>query len=147
MNFKSWLLQKENTNQDESIVSTAIDAATNYFGIPGPTELGIDLDNKQIGNFGKFVANQLDLMPLDDDTLKKYTNLCNSEPQSGLDFRKHKHNKIKACNILCKKTKSKSACKTAGCRKKQLRGGASTYNCPPTYDFYRDKNDNILGLS
>jgi len=143
MNFKSWLHQKENTTQNESIVSTAIDAATNYFGIPGPTELGIDLDNKQIGNFGKFVANQLDLIPLDDDTLKKYTNLCNSK-QSDI---KQQYNKIKACNILCKKTKSKSACKTAGCRKKQLRGGASTYKCPPTYDFYRDKNDNILGLS
>jgi len=133
---------------NESFINTAMDLATQYMGVPGPTELGMHIDNKSISQFGQFIANKLDLIPLDQDTVNKYQKLCNSEPQKGiLYFTKHQYNKEKACQILCKKNKSKPACEKAGCKKIRVKS-RNKLKCPPTpYDFQRDEQGNIIGLS
>jgi hypothetical protein len=135
---------------NESVINTAMDLATQYMGVPGPTELGMNIDNKSISQFGKFVANQLDLIPLDKDTVTKYQKLCNSTPQKGIDsYKYHLYNKQKACGILCTKGhRSEDQCKKADCKKIKLRSGYKQ-KCPPMPDdFFRDDTTKkILGLS
>jgi hypothetical protein len=139
---------EENKTVNENYLKTGINLAANLAGIPGPDELGLDVDTKQLGNFGKFVANQLDLIPLDQDTVTKYQKICNSTPQKGIGFPIHQANIKKACNILCTKGhRSEDQCKKAGCKKIKLRSGY-TQKCPPMpNDFFRDDTGKILGLS
>jgi len=141
--FKVWLEYQENIH---NYVKTGLNTALNLAGIPGPDELGMDFDTKSISQFGQFVANKLDLIPLDQDTINKYQKLCKSNPEKGLNFRNHKYNKMKACATLCKKGhRSEDECKKAGCKKVELRSG-HTYKCPNTQqDFIRNDDEQIIG--